>query len=365
MKEYLQEAMRSLSITDLWKRRGWAGTPGKSCNFPGDSEGKKASCSIFTATTGKHAGRELLKNHRSGLTYDAPGLLAEVEGVAIRDACRLFLDMSGVKPLDEWGKGKDTKRRKPLPAHKAIPVAKPKLPEPPAFDYRLLCPRELDADEVEAIATTRNVSARAVEWLMRWGVIHAVTLSPDLKLPIPREARPFNAWALHSADWRSFRVRAFAGLLPGFDGTYHKSITPGGGGCSSPVWIGAEDATRVMILEGEADAIGAAEIIRRERSADGLAVVVMFSSSISVPSSFLPLFAGRRVRIVPHIGDTKRQGEIAAAKWAATLKPFAGDIQIFTLSGLSMRDGRAVGDVGDLAQCTDEVLKSLGGVTTW
>lgn len=337
----------------------------KTCHFPGaPADGKKPACSVFVGRDGW----ELFKDHRAGESYDGPALLARILGISKGDGCRKFIEMSGlVKPLDAKNTGKSTgaKRRKPAPAPKAVPEAKAKPPVAPPFDYRLLSPCELDADEVEAVATTRSVSVRAVEWLMHWGVFHTVTLSPDLKLPIPREARPFKAWALHSPDWQSFRIRAFAGLLPGFDGHYHKSLTPSGASCSSPVWIGCEDAGRVVVLEGEADAIGAAEIIRRERSFEGLAVVVMFSSSISIPSSFLHRFSGRRVRIVPHVGDTKRQGEIAAAKWAAALKPFADDIQIFTLAGLLMGDGQAVGDVGDLAQCTDEVLKSLGGVTTW
>jgi len=337
----------------------------KTCHFPGaPADGKKPACSVFVGRDGW----ELFKDHRAGESYDGPALLARILGISEGDGCRKFIEMSGlVKPLDaqNTGKGNAAKRRKPAPAPKAVSEAKAKVPVAPPFDYRLLSPCELDADEVEAVATTRNVSVRAVEWLMRWGVIHAVTLSPDLKLPIPREARPFKAWALHTSDWQSFRIRAFAGLIPGFDGHYHKSLTPSGASCSSPVWIGCEDATRVLVVEGEGDAVGAAEIIRREKSADGLAVVVMFSSSLSIPPYFLHRFSGRRVRIIPHIGDTKRAGEIAAAKWAATLKPFAGDIQIFNLTGLRMPDGQAVEDVGDLAQVRDEILKSLGGVTTW
>ena len=360
----LQEAMRHLSITELWKRRGWAGTPGKSCRFPNDTDRKKAACSIFTATTGRHAGCQLLKDHKRGLTWDAPGLLAEVEGLTIKDACRCFVGLSGVKPLDDsTARGIANRRRSASPI-KPTHAQQQEPPKPPPFDFRVLSPRDLDADEVEAIATTRNVSARTVESLMKWKAIHAVTLSPDLRLPIPRVARPLSAWALHSPEWDSFRVRPFVGVFPGFDGQTHKSLTPSGGSCANPVWIGPENAKRVLLIEGEGDALGAVEIIRRERKPEGLAVVVMFSSSLSVPSSFLHRLEGRRVRIVPHVGDSKRQGEIAAVKWAASIKPWTEAVEIFSLAGLAMPDGRDVGDLGDLAQCPDDLLNALG-VTTW
>lgn len=357
--------MRALSIVELWLRMNWPGKPGKSCHMPNDADGKKAACSIFTATTGKHAGNQLFKNHRTGLTYDAPGLLAEVEGLPIKEACRLFIELSGVKPLDEPEKGKSRKARKSVAKTATPTTPEPQAGTPPLVFYRLLMPRDLDADEVEAIATTRDVSARSVEWLMRWSVIHAVSLTSDLRLPIPRESLPLSAWALHSTDWRSFRLRPFVGAFPGFQGQTHKSLTPSGASCALPVWIGSQDAQRVLIVEGEGDACGAAEIMRREGSSEGLAVVVMFSSSLSIPSSFLHRFEGRRIRIVPHVGDAKRQGEIAAVKWAASLKPWAESVEIFNLGGLVASPGAVVGDLGDLCKCSDGMLRGLGGVTAW
>ena len=361
----LQNAMMALSITELWKRRGWAGTPSKSCNFPNDTDRKKAACSIFTATTGRHAGCQLLKDHKRGLTWDAAGLLAEVEGLTIKDACRLFVELSGVKPLDDAPNDSGMNRKRQSPANKPATATRQEPPKFAPFDFRALNPRDLDSEEIDAIGATRAVSVRAVESLMKWGVIHAVTLSPDLKLPIPREARPLSAWALHSPEWDSFRVRSFAGVFPGFDGKTHKSLTPSGGSCANPVWIGPPDAKRVLLVEGEGDALGAVEIVRRERKPEGLAIVVMFSSSIGIPSSFLHRLEGRRVRICPHVGDSKRQGEIAAVKWAASINPWAAAVEIFSLSGLVMSKGRVVGDLGDLAQCSDVMLNGLKGVTTW
>ena len=91
----------------------------------------------------------------------------------------------------------------------------------------------------------------------------------------------------------------------------------------------------------------------------------MFSSSIGIPSSFLPRLKGRRIRIIPHVFDSRRQGEIAAVRWAAYIAPFADSVEIFSLAGLAMPNGGAVGDLGDLAQCSDEILTALKGVTTW
>jgi len=199
---------------------------------------------------------------------------------------------------------------------------------------------------------------------VKWGVIHAITLSRELKLPIPREARPMTAWAMHTPDWDSFRARPFVGTFPGFQGQTHKSLTPSGGSCANPLWIGPASATRILIVEGEGDGIGAVEVACRERQPQGLAIVVIFSSSLSLPACFLPRLEGRRVRIVPHLHDQRQQGERAAVKWAATVKPWAA-VEIFSIAGLSMPDGQEVGDLGDLAQCSESVLSSCGGVTTW
>lgn len=359
-KELLQEAMRVMSITALWKNRGWLGRPGKSCNFPNDTDRKKAACSIFTATTGRHIGMELLKDHKMGQTYDAPGLLAVVESLPLKEACRLFISLAGVKPIDS----PDGKRSKAPHVPKSPVPSREGSPKRPPFDFSVLEPRELDADEVEAIATTRGVSCRTVERLAAFGVIHAVTLTAALKLPIPRQSLPMAAWALHTPEWASFRLRAFCGAFPGFDGRTSKSLTPTGGGCSNPVWIGPENAERVVVVEGDGDAFGAVEIARRERKPEGLAVVVIFSASIAIPTSFLPRLQGRRVRIVPHVGDSKRQGEIAACKWSESIKFWAAAVEIYSLAGLALPDGRPVTDLGDLALVPDETLKDLE-VTTW
>lgn len=360
MKQLLLEAMRSVSISELWARRGWSGRAGKSCHFPNDTEGKPC-CSVYVANEGRRAGIQLLKNHQTGFTYDAPGLLSAVEGMPIKEACRTFISLAGVKQLEDSVANRGTNQRKQSSQVKPVreEVAKP------VFDFRLLNPRELDADEIEAIATSRDVAARAIETVMKFGVIHSVTISRELTLPIPTEIRPFQAWAFHSRCWQSFRLRPYVGTFPSFQGRKCKSLTPSGGSCAMPVWIGAEDAQRILVVEGEGDALSAVDIMRREQSSDGLAIVVMFSSSLRIPSSYLARFDGRKVRIIPHVGDGKRQGEIAACKWSASLKPWAAEIEIFTLNDLVTAAGHPVGDLGDLCKCSPDILQSLKGVTAW
>ncbi len=79
-------AKKRLSISELWLRRGWPGKPGKSCKFP-DGSDTRASASIF-------AEGRLLKCFRSGRVFDAPALLAEVEGMTIDAACREFIALA-------------------------------------------------------------------------------------------------------------------------------------------------------------------------------------------------------------------------------------------------------------------------------
>ena len=166
-------------------------------------------------------------------------------------------------------------------------------------------------------------------------------------------------------EWQSFRLRPYAGVFPGFNGQGSKSLTPRGASCGQPVWIGPAAAERALIVEGEPDSLAAAEIAIQENALAGLAIVCIFSSSIAIPCHCLPLFEGRKVRIVPHCGDAKRQGEIGAVKWAAQLKPWASTVQIFSLAGLKIPDGSPVGDLGDLAKCSPLSIAALKGVVAW
>ena len=146
-KGLLEEALRVLTIRDAWVRRGWHGTPGRSCHFPNCPDGsKKASCSIFPANVGKHVGCELLKDHKENKVYDLPGLIAAVEGVTNAEACRIVIDMAGVKPLDDGAAKKSKSARKPQPPPPPSPLP------PPPFDCRVLDPVELSGDDVCQLA---------------------------------------------------------------------------------------------------------------------------------------------------------------------------------------------------------------------
>ena len=85
-------AKERLRIPELWALRQWPGKPGKSCRFP-DGGDKKPSASVFRDGL-------LLRDFRSGQTYDAPALLAAVENLTPEAACRLFIELAGVSRDD-------------------------------------------------------------------------------------------------------------------------------------------------------------------------------------------------------------------------------------------------------------------------
>ena len=103
-------AKERLSIPQLAERRGWDWTPAKSCRVPW-REDRAPSGSLMVSGF-------LFHDFSTGETFDAPALLARVEGLTPADACRAFMELAGVRHGDA---------RPPAPVRHVLPAA----PEPP------------------------------------------------------------------------------------------------------------------------------------------------------------------------------------------------------------------------------------------
>lgn len=89
----LARAKAKLTLSDLWRLRGWPHEPGRECFCPFRPDDRRKSFSVFTSASGE----ELAKCFKSGDVFDAPALLTAVEGMDIKAACRLFIELAGVK----------------------------------------------------------------------------------------------------------------------------------------------------------------------------------------------------------------------------------------------------------------------------
>ena len=336
----LAQAKEMLPLSDLWRLRGWPYEPGRECFCPFRPEDRRKSFSVFTSASGE----ELAKDFKSGDVFDAPALLAAVEGMEMRDACRLFIELAGVK-----GEARDRARCNRSPrvrqiARKAAPVReKPSLPA-------LEVPTR---PEAEQIARQRHVSTEGV------------LLAASLGLLFVAKWRGFPSWCVTDSERWNCQFRRMDGKpFPHREGLKKTLAAPG----SWASWsIGAANfgtAERVLLVEGSGDFLAAWHFIAAEQVQGACAVVAMTGAANWIPSEVLPEIARRRVRIFPHL-DTSGAGEAAALRWETQLTTAGGAAHCFDLSGLTTAGGEAVEDLNDVLMMERHEIETLGSIATF
>jgi len=316
-------AKERLSISELWERRGWPGKPGKSCKFP-DGSDKRASASVFSE------GR-LLKCFRSGRVFDAPALLAEVEGLALDAACREFIALAGLS-------GAEAATLPPPPPRKSSPEperVKPKFP-----------PMEAGGrEDFEALARLRGVSPEAVR------------LAVDRGLLFFAHSQEGRAWIVSdSSRWLGIARRMDGQGWQCLRGAKARMLR--GSWASWP--IGCDEAAEfpaVAIVEGGPDMLAVLHFAIEQGAADEVAPICMASSGISFPGETLAHFAGKRGRI---FFDADEAGGAAFERWAAQLKEAGASVDGFDFEGLTRADGEAVKDLNDLCLLSAESWEQWG-----
>jgi len=114
-----------------------------------------------------------------------------------------------------------------------------------------------------------------------------------------------------------------------------------------PIGIG-EAATfpSVALVEGGPDLLAVCAFLVVESREHDCAPIAMLGGCARIHSDALSLFAGKRVRIFPHVDDT---GANATRRWAEQLAESGARVDAFSLAGLRRIDGASVKDVCDLA----------------
>lgn len=319
----LERAKERLRLSDLWRLRGWPHEPGRECFCPFRPDDRRKSFSVFKSASGE----ELAKDFKSGDVFDAPALLAAVEGLDMRDACRMFIELAGVKGEAHELRHSSRVARARQIVRPAAPVReKPRLPA-------LRAPTD---EEAAQIARQRHVSPECV--------LHVASLGLLFVSPW----RGFASWCItDSARWNCQFRRMDGKPFPHFAGA-KKTLAAPGSWASWP--IGAADlatAESVLLVEGSGDFLAAWHFITAEYLHGRCAAVAMTGAANWIPSEALPEIARRRVRIFPHL-DTSRAGEEAALRWETQLTKAGGVAHCFDLSDLATIDGDAVGDLNDV-----------------
>ena len=191
------------------------------------------------------------------------------------------------------------------------------------------------AKDLHQIGELRNIGDDGLALAVQRGLLHCADYGGQ-RCWIVTDASRVNAQA------RRLNGQPFARQ----DGTTAKALTLPGSRASWPVGLGeAESFRNVMLVEGGPDLLAAHHFITVEEKDFTCCAVAMLGSSQRIPESCLPLFAGKHVRIFPHV-DTS--GQKAAAQWAKALTPVAAQVDVFCFDGLRRVDGVPVKDLNDL-----------------
>jgi len=319
----LERAKARLTIPELWHLRGWPGTPGKSCKFPDGTE-KRNSASIFKNGT-------LLHDFRTGKTYDGPALLAEVEGISLSEAARLFIQLSGVRADDP---------QTPVVARR--PVTEPERKKPDLTPLRLSLPTEADS---LALGQMRRISTAAVREAAERGFLWCC------------DAREGKAWVLRDASgWVAVARRMDGKGWECIHGAKARLVRG-----SRAAWpLGIEESLSfpaIALVEGGPDFLAAYHFILGAGVSESVAPVGMLGAGLSIDKEVMKFLTGKRVRIFI---DDDEAGRLAFARWSGQLALVGCAVDGFNFSGLIRADSEPVKDLNDCTSLSPESAARWG-----
>lgn len=270
-------AKDTLRIPELAAKRGWEWHPGRSCAVPYRAD-RNFSGSVL------NDGR-LFHDFASSETLDAPGLLARVEGLDARTACKLFIELAGTA----LASGINTPRvASPFKIHQ-VDHEKPVLPK---LD-------RLRPEERLALAHLRGLSAAAVDLADQHGFLHGMHWCGQ------------RAWAITDSErWNCQWRRLDGGKWKGKNGNEFKSWSASRLGENRPRagWpigiVQASKASSIVLVEGGPDLLAAYHFLHLAGMVDNVAPVAMLGATRIDPLA-LPFFTNKRVRLMCHADDAR------------------------------------------------------------
>lgn len=193
------------------------------------------------------------------------------------------------------------------------------------------------------LAELRTVSFEGVRLIAERGLLHFAAWKDS------------RAWVVSDGE----RVNAQARRMDGqpWPGIGAKAQTLPGSCAAWP--IGARESQPfpfVLLCEGGPDLLAAHHFIYAHKREANTAAVAILGASNSIPPDALPLFAGKRVRILAHADEA---GRTAAARWAAQLESVGATVDAADFTGLLMADGAPVKDLNDCTRLRPEDQSQL------
>lgn len=316
----------SITIGDVAARLMPEWRPAKACSSPFRAD-KNASFSVFDNC-------RKWKDHATDESGDVIDFFCKARACDIKTA---------IMEMSTW-------------AGLATPPAPRKSESAP---LRLPALRKGAADEIGTLARLRRLSAEGLHLASERGLLFFADIQDEGKI------KP--CWIVTD----SRRVCAQARRLDGQPmttkgGQRIKAKTLPGSKQSWPIGLPqCENFSRIMLVEGGPDLLAAHHFIHAERQEDHIGAVAMLGASNSIPANALPLFAGKSIRIFPHLDQA---GQQAAARWESQLHAAGAAAHCFSLADLRQADGKPVKDLNDLSNVHADDFendRALWALTCW
>jgi hypothetical protein len=325
LRDTLAHAKDRLTVADVGAMFYPDWRPGKSCRSPFRDD-SKPSFSIFDN------GRRW-RDFGTGEHGDGIDFLARARGLSNAAAIREFMRLAGVGGsrnaahvgtiIPRW-----TERLKS--EQLGNNHRKPVLPDDlRPGSYAELC----------FLAKLRNLSIEALVLATKRGLLWFATMLDGqscITVWIITDQDRHNAQArrLDGLTWQSLPKKPKAKTLPKSQAAWPIGISE------------AQACQSIVMVEGGPDLLAAFHFAQCEGLQDHVSPVAMLGAGLSIPDDALSYFAGKRVRIFPHL-DTA--GQEAGARWESLLVSAGAVVDCFALANIRKVDGSAVKDLNDLS----------------
>lgn len=192
------------------------------------------------------------------------------------------------------------------------------------------------AADLNAIANLRGIPVSGLALAVELGILR-----------VAANYRGHWAWVVTDEARQAAQARRLDGQpWPSSRGDFLKALSLPGTRGGWPVGLAAvrPEHRSILLCEGGPDLLAAhAFIFAENRQADAAAVAMLGAGACIAPGA-LPLFRGRRVRILAHADDA---GAEAVRRWGTELQSIVDRLDSLTLGTLRRRDGQPVKDLND------------------
>jgi hypothetical protein len=320
----LAQAKERVTIFDLWRHFRYDGDPVR--RNPARSPFRPDKYPSFSITRDGQA----FHDFATGDKGDVVTFWARATGLPLSDACKSFIAYAGT------GRSNIIPITRITPPAEASPTErqKPSLPPMQRGDHK----------QLQVLALFRDLSVEGLHLADERGLLHFATFH-NLSAWIVTDSERVNAQArrMDGGPWQHLDNPAKAYTLPGCWASWPLGITE------------AKDFPVIALVEGAPDLLAAHHFIWAEERERNVAAVGITGATMNIHANALPQFAGKRVRILPHLDEA---GQAAARRWTEQLESAGADVDCFDLSGVLTVSSERVGDLNDLTQLDADAFES-------